>query len=104
MGVHESQSLLWERMVFQGLPFWKWVTPLFHQHFPHTRDMTPMDFYRIVNRVEPGTTPICSQALPAQLRDRALQTRRRDVHLISLVCVTQAWDHEVFFSCTVWQA
>jgi carboxypeptidase Taq len=64
MGVHESQSLLWERMVFQGLPFWKWVTPLFHQHFPHTRDMTPMDFYRIVNRVEPGTTPICPQALP----------------------------------------
>jgi carboxypeptidase Taq len=28
MGVHESQSLLWERMVFQSREFWVYATPL----------------------------------------------------------------------------
>eukprot|EP00611_Tribonema_gayanum_P022629 TRINITY_DN4582_c0_g1_i1.p1 TRINITY_DN4582_c0_g1~~TRINITY_DN4582_c0_g1_i1.p1 ORF type:complete len:607 (-),score=157.70 TRINITY_DN4582_c0_g1_i1:343-1935(-) len=54
MGVHESQSLLWERMVFLGRPFWKFATPLFHEHFPHTAECTSEDFYRAVNKVSPG--------------------------------------------------
>jgi Zn-dependent M32 family carboxypeptidase len=37
MGVHESQSLLWERMVFQSAEFWEYATPLLHKHFPHTK-------------------------------------------------------------------
>lgn len=54
MGVHESQSLFWERMIHQSREFWEWATPLMHKHFPHTRGCTPDDFYRAVNRVEPG--------------------------------------------------
>jgi carboxypeptidase Taq len=54
MGVHESQSLFWERMIHQSREFWEWATPLMHKHFPHTRDCTADDFYRAVNRVEPG--------------------------------------------------
>lgn len=54
MGVHESQSLLWERHVLQGRPFWDYAAPLFHDAFPHTRDAGPEDFYRFVNRVSPG--------------------------------------------------
>jgi carboxypeptidase Taq len=54
MGVHESQSLFWERMIFQSREFWVWATPLFHKHFPHTRGCTPEDFYRYVNQVKPG--------------------------------------------------
>jgi carboxypeptidase Taq len=54
MGVHESQSLIWERMVFQSREFWVWATPLVHKHFPHTIDCTVDDFYKFVNRVEPG--------------------------------------------------
>ena len=37
MGIHESQSLLWERMVGQGLPFWTFLTPLIHETFPQTK-------------------------------------------------------------------
>jgi carboxypeptidase Taq len=37
MGVHESQSLIWERMVFQSRAFWQWATPKFHEFFPHTK-------------------------------------------------------------------
>lgn len=54
MGVHESQSLLWERMVMQSKPFWQFATPLFHEYFPHTKDATPEDFYKAVNRVSAG--------------------------------------------------
>lgn len=54
MGVHESQSLFWERMVFQSYEFWQWATPLVHKHFPHTKHCTADDFYRYVNQVHPG--------------------------------------------------
>jgi len=54
MASHESQSLLWERMVGQSLPFWKWATPIVHKYFPHTKSCTPEDFYRAVNHVRPS--------------------------------------------------
>lgn len=54
MGTHESQSLLWERMVLQSRAFWEYAAPLFHEAFPHTREASPEDFYRAVNRVQPG--------------------------------------------------
>ena len=51
MGVHESQSLFWERMIFQSKEFWVWATPIVHKHFPHTVDCTAHDFYEFVNNV-----------------------------------------------------
>lgn len=54
MGVHESQSLLWERMVFQSPEFWHWITPIVHKHFPHTADVTADQFYEFVNQVSPS--------------------------------------------------
>lgn len=54
MGVHESQSLFWERMVFQSKDFWVWATPIFHKYFPHTTNHTAEDFYKYVNQVETG--------------------------------------------------
>lgn len=54
MATHESQSLLWERMVGQSLAFWKWATPIVHKYFPHTKDITPEEFYRVVNIVKPS--------------------------------------------------
>lgn len=54
MGAHESQSLIWERMVFQGRAFWAYATPLFHKHFPHTKGVSADEFYRYINRVQPG--------------------------------------------------
>ena len=54
MGVHESQSLLWERMVLQSREFWDFATPLFHERFEFTKGATAADFYRTYNRVAPG--------------------------------------------------
>ena len=52
MGVHESQSLMWERMVLQSREFWDFAAPLFHEHFPFTADASPEDFYRTVPRMQ----------------------------------------------------
>lgn len=55
LGIHESQSRLWENMVGRGLPFWQ-------AHFPRLRELFPLqlngysveDFHRAINFVEPS--------------------------------------------------
>ncbi|KAF9202230.1 hypothetical protein BGZ49_007589 [Haplosporangium sp. Z 27] len=57
MGVHESQSLLWERMVGLSKPFWEYALPLIKEHFPShekLQTVTPAQYYKAFNRVEPG--------------------------------------------------
>ena len=39
MGVHESQSLLWERMVALSLPFSKYLAPKLAGAFPQLPDL-----------------------------------------------------------------
>jgi carboxypeptidase Taq len=53
MGVHESQSLLWERMVFQSQEFTEFVGPVMKKHFPHMQDITTDELYTFINRVKP---------------------------------------------------
>jgi Zn-dependent M32 family carboxypeptidase len=54
MGVHESQSLFWERNIFQSREFWDFLTPLIHKHFPHTIGVSSEEFYLYCNQVTPG--------------------------------------------------
>ncbi|KAL6771475.1 hypothetical protein ACKKBG_A26530 [Auxenochlorella protothecoides x Auxenochlorella symbiontica] len=54
MGVHESQSLLWERMVGLGRPFAAYLLPKIKAAFPQLpQDRTAEDLYRAVNEVLP---------------------------------------------------
>lgn len=48
------QSLLWERMIFQSRPFWKFAGPLVRTRFPHTEGVSDEAFYRGLNRVAPS--------------------------------------------------
>ncbi|GAQ81313.1 Carboxypeptidase Taq [Klebsormidium nitens] len=51
-GVHESQSLLWERMVAGGLPFCHYLLPVIKEHFPEfPATATAGDLYRAMNMV-----------------------------------------------------
>ena len=34
LGMHESQSRLWENLVGRSRAFWEWALPLFREHFP----------------------------------------------------------------------
>jgi carboxypeptidase Taq len=55
LGIHESQSRLWENLVGRSLPFWKWATPLLRGAFPGVfDDAGPEDLYRAVNAVRPS--------------------------------------------------
>jgi len=54
-GIHESQSLFWERMIAQGRPFLKYALPLFRSAFPgHFEAVDEEALYRAVNACQPG--------------------------------------------------
>jgi carboxypeptidase Taq len=53
LGVHESQSRLWENLVGRSLPFWKGQYPALQRAFPQQLGGVPLEtFYRAINRVE----------------------------------------------------
>jgi carboxypeptidase Taq len=53
-GVHESQSRLWENIVGRSRRFWEFHFPKLQERFPdHFVGVSPGDFYRAINRVEP---------------------------------------------------
>jgi carboxypeptidase Taq len=55
LGLHESQSRLWENLVGRSLPFWRHYTPVMHEMFGDAMaGATADDVYREVNRVQPS--------------------------------------------------
>jgi len=53
MGLHESQSRLWENVVGRSQSFWKHFFPKYQQLFPsQLKDVSLAEFLREVNRVE----------------------------------------------------
>lgn len=53
MGIHESQSRLWENMIGRSKPFWQRYYNDLQKHFPEQlKDVTMEQFYLAVNRVE----------------------------------------------------
>jgi carboxypeptidase Taq len=55
LGIHESQSRLWEVMVGKSKAFWRYYFPLLQKTFPQTfEDIDLEDFYRAYNHVSPG--------------------------------------------------
>jgi carboxypeptidase Taq len=61
MGLHESQSRLWENLVARSRPFWSHFYPRLQDTFPDALNGTSAgDFYRAVNAVRPS--PIRTEA------------------------------------------
>jgi carboxypeptidase Taq len=55
LGLHESQSRLWENLVGRSLPFWRFFYPRLREQFPEAlRGVELEDWYRSVNWVEPS--------------------------------------------------
>lgn len=54
LGVHESQSRLWENLVGRSREFWTWLLPDFHRTFPGTERWTLDDILKFVNDVRPS--------------------------------------------------
>jgi carboxypeptidase Taq len=55
MGLHESQSRLWENLIGRSKPFWLHHGPLMRQRFPELlKDVADGQLYAAVNHVEPS--------------------------------------------------
>ncbi len=54
LGVHESQSRLWENLVGRSMHFWRFAFPFLQAFFPEqTSDVTLEEWYAAVNDVRP---------------------------------------------------
>jgi len=68
MGIHESQSRLWENMIGRSLGFWRRYLPDLKTHFPgRLDDVSAEDFYRGINVVEPSLIRIEADELTYNL-------------------------------------
>ena len=55
LGIHESQSRLWENLVGRGLPFWEYFFPELKKSFPGTFDDISLEaFYFAINHSAPS--------------------------------------------------
>ncbi|GEL75067.1 carboxypeptidase M32 [Myxococcus virescens] len=68
MGLHESQSRLWENMVGRGLPFWRHYFPVLRAAFPEALSGTDVEtFHAAVNAVGPSLIRIESDEVTYNL-------------------------------------
>jgi carboxypeptidase Taq len=54
LGIHESQSRLWENQVGRGKPFWDFFLPKARESFPALGGVSDDDFYFAINDVKPS--------------------------------------------------
>ena len=55
LGLHESQSRMWENLVGRSMPFWRFFYPRLQEVFPEQfRNVELERFYTAVNRVQPS--------------------------------------------------
>jgi carboxypeptidase Taq len=55
LGIHESQSRLWENHVGRSRAFWKFQYPLAQEKFPDAfKNVREEDFYKAVNKIKPS--------------------------------------------------
>jgi len=54
LGIHESQSRMWENMVGRSRSFWEYWYPKACEYFPVLKTVTLDDFYFAINEVKPS--------------------------------------------------
>ena len=52
LGIHESQSRLWENIVARGMPFWKYYYPKLKAVFPAMESVPLAEFHKSINAVQ----------------------------------------------------
>jgi carboxypeptidase Taq len=68
LGIHESQSRLWENLVGRSRAYWEWMFPQAQRSFPEAlADVTEERFYRLINHVRPSLVRIESDEVTYNL-------------------------------------
>jgi len=61
LGIHESQSRMWENLVGRSRPFWRFFYPRLQERFPEQLgDVDEETWFRAVNRVQPSLIRIAA--------------------------------------------
>lgn len=59
LGLHESQSRMWENLVGRSRSFWRFFYPQLQDAFPQALGKTDLEtFYRAINKIQPWTIRI----------------------------------------------
>ncbi len=58
LGVHESQSRLWENHVGRSEAFWRWALPHLHEHLPSTSGVTVEALFPALHTVTPSVVRV----------------------------------------------
>ena len=84
LGLHESQSRLWENLVGRSRPFWAWFYPRLREVFPsQLANVDEEHWFRSINDVSPSLIRVEADEVVVQpahhpaLRARAADLRRR---------------------------
>lgn len=67
MGIHESQSRLYENLIGRSRAFWQYFYPEAQKEFPQLKDVPLEAFYRAANAVEPSLVRIEADELTYSL-------------------------------------
>lgn len=55
LGIHESQSRLWENIIGRSREFWKYFYPKLQKEFPETLGTVSLEnYYQVINQVKPS--------------------------------------------------
>ena len=54
LGIHESQSRLWENLVGRSLPFWRFYYPRVQERFPQLKSVDVDRWYAGINKSQPS--------------------------------------------------
>lgn len=87
LGVHESQSRLWENVVGRSREFWQFYYPRLQEFFPNQlKGVAVEQFYRAINKVKPSFIRVEADEVTYNLHiflrfelEQDLLTRRLDV-------------------------
>lgn len=95
LGLHESQSRLWENQVGRSLAFWQHYFPIFRAFFPEALgNVTLEQFHRGINKVQPDFIRVEADEVTYNLHifvrfelEKALMTRQ-----LKVADVPDAWN------------
>ncbi len=98
LGIHESQSRMWENMVGRSPAFWSKYYPLVQSTFPDTlRDVSEAGFYAAVNTVAPSLIRVEADEVTYNLHIIVRFEVERDLFngLLDIADVPSAWNEKM---------
>ena len=96
LGIHESQSRLWENQVGRARAFWETWLPRAVHYFPHLAQRTPEELFAAANRVRPSFIRVEADQVTYDLHIMlrfGLERRIMDGSL-AIADVPAAWNEE----------